>query len=231
MIKTKATTDISNLSQLGRYLDDNHNVDYNLIKKDTWFLDRIKEFEDMEVTALSHDDEFAFWLNAYNLFTIKAVLNVLEKKNKWKGNLTTISRFKFFVLRKHKIAGKLMSLSKLESKIIRHKFKDPRIHFAINCGSASCPVLYGRLFQGDNLNELLENVSTNFVNNKTQVNFDESSKILKLNPIFKWYKKDFKNWEGGVVPFIKKYWKGSIEQLDHVKIKYFKYDWGINSTT
>ncbi len=228
MIKTKATTDISNLSQLGRYLDDNHNVDYELIKNDTWFLEKIKEFEVMDVSALTHDDEFAFWLNAYNLFTIKAVLNVLKKKNQWKGNLTTISRLKFFVLRKHKIAGKSMSLSTLESKIIRQKFKDPRIHFAINCGSASCPVLYGRLFQGENLNELLESVSSNFVNNSNQVKFDESSKILRLNPIFKWYKNDFKNWAGGIVPFIKRYWKGQIEQLDHVKIKYSQYDWALN---
>ncbi|MCK4797864.1 MAG: DUF547 domain-containing protein, partial [Spirochaetes bacterium] len=220
MIKTKATKNISNLSQLGRYLDENHNVDYERIKNDTWFLDKIKEFETMDLSALSHDDEFAFWLNAYNLFTIKAVLKVLEKKNQWKGNLTTISRFKFFVLRKHKIAGKLMSLSSLESKIIRRKFKDPRIHFAINCGSASCPVLYDRLFHGNTLNEILENVSTNFVNNSTQVNFDESSKILNLNPIFKWFKKDFKNWAGGVVPFIKRYWNGQIEKLDHAKIKY-----------
>jgi len=231
MIKSKSTNDISNLSQLGRYLDDNHNVDYNLIKNDTWFLKKIKEFETMDVSALSHDDEFAFWLNAYNLFTIKAVLEVLEKKHKWKGNLTTISRLKFFVLRKHKIAGKIMSLSSLESKIIRQKFKDPRIHFAINCGSASCPVLYGRLFQGESLNELLENVSSNFVNNSSQVKFDETSKILSLNPIFKWYKKDFKNWAGGIVTFIKKYWNGSIEQLDHAKIRYFEYDWEINSTT
>ena len=231
MIKTKATKDISNLSQLGRYLDESHNVDYERIKNDSWFLNKIEEFETMDVSALSHDDEFAFWLNAYNLFTIKAVLKVLDKKNQWKGNLTTISRLRFFVLGKHKIAGRKMSLSTLESKIIRAKFKDPRIHFAINCGSASCPVLYDRLFHGENLNELLESVSSNFVNNPTQVKFDESSKILSLNPIFKWYKNDFKNWAGGIVPFIKRYWKGPIEQLDHVKIKYFQYDWAINSTT
>ncbi|MHA1512410.1 MAG: hypothetical protein ACTSRX_11915 [Promethearchaeota archaeon] len=57
MIKSKSTKDISNLSQLGRYLDDNRNVDYNRIKNDIWFLDKIKEFESMDVNALSHDDE------------------------------------------------------------------------------------------------------------------------------------------------------------------------------
>ncbi len=61
MIKTKSTKDVSNLSQLGRYLDENHNVDYDRIKNDTWFLEKIKEFESMDVSALSHDDEFAFW--------------------------------------------------------------------------------------------------------------------------------------------------------------------------
>ena len=92
----------------------------------------------------------------------------------------------------------------LPFKILRKKFKDPRIHFAINCASKSCPVLPGKLFDEETLEETLEFLTRNFINDDQHVYFDSIDKttgILYLNPIFKWYKKDFPD---GIVNFSQK---------------------------
>ncbi|MCE7735290.1 MAG: DUF547 domain-containing protein, partial [Candidatus Heimdallarchaeota archaeon] len=131
----------------------------------------------------------------------------------------------FFYLRKHKVAGMKLSLYTLENKILRKKFKDPRIHFAINCASISCPFLPGKLFLPENLSEFLEDLTEQFVNNQNSVILKEN--ILYVSRIFKWYKKDFKG-HGGVIPFIQKYWKGE-KFSNNTKLKYLHYDWEINS--
>lgn len=225
-----STRDITQLSALKQWIDDKGQVDYNGIKKDPWFAEQIQKIETANLKDLDYNDEFAFWLNAYNLTTIKAVLLELERTPQWKGILSLYSfRFvNFFYLRKYKIANKMMSLTHLENKILRKRFQDPRIHFAINCGSNSCPFLPDRLFIGANLDELLDSLTTFFINDPNNVSYDEKSNNLTLNTIFKWYRKDFKA-VGGAVEFIKKYQKDLAEKLNQPKIKYFRYDWGLNS--
>ena len=79
----------------------------------------------------------------------------MEKKPDWRGVTTVWSKFLFFILKKHRIAGRKLSLYTLENKIIR-KFGDPRIHFALNCASGSCPNLPGSLFNAETLNDYLD---------------------------------------------------------------------------
>lgn len=199
-------------------------IDYIALKNDNWLDDQLESLNKTDLLDLDRSSQFAFWLNAYNLITLKAVLNELEKNQNWKGVTSFYSKFKFFYLKKHRIANQSISLYNLENKILRKQFKDPRLHFAINCASISCPILPGKLFEGESLDEYLEALTSEFINNQHSVKYKNNE--LEINPIFKWYRKDF-NVAGGVISFINKYLDG--EKIpSSAKIKYIDYDWKVN---
>lgn len=214
---------------LQRWMDENGRVDYEGLKTDESLRQAWIFIENIDMSGLNYEEEFAFWLNAYNLLTIKGVLKELEKNPHWRGNMTLWSKIRFFFLRKFNVGGRRVSLYAIENKILRKRFKDPRIHFAINCASASCPILPPELFTSANLESLLEQLTHSFINDPCHVKYDEEANSLWLNPIFKWYKKDFRV-TGGVLEFIKRYHESSkIKALSTVNIKYMKYDWSLNA--
>lgn len=130
----------------------------------------------------------------------------------------------FFILRRHKIANQRISLYNLENRILRKQFQEPRIHFAINCASTSCPYLPERLFDAENLEEYLETLTHSFINDQGGVQIENDT--LYLSKIFKWYAKDFGD-KTALLAFISKYWEG--ESLpDNPKIEYLTYDWSLN---
>ena len=123
----------------------------------------------------------------------------------------------------------MLSPHYIEHKILR-KLDDPRIHFAINCASKSCPPLGNRILKEDNLDKQLDEKAVKFINSKEHVYVDDENKIIYLNKIFKWFKKDF----GDLKLYICKYLDSNIEYEDiyNYKISFFEYDWssnGINS--
>lgn len=198
-------------------------VDYEKIRMDKDLLDLIDKIKNKNISQFSHEEKFAFWLNAYNMLTIQSVLDQLEKNPQWEGVKGIFSKLKFF-LKRHKIAGRKVSLYSLENSILRKKFKDPRIHFAINCASYSCPYLPNKQFEAETLDNYLEELTIDFINNQNGIIVQKNE--IKISPIFKWYKKDFKA-SGGVLEFINKYWKGaSIPQ--NFKISYLDYNWNLN---
>lgn len=217
---------LGNKAVLKQYIDEEGNVDYTRLRNDPWLEEQLLYIRETNPDDLeTQKEKFAFWLNAYNLLTLEGVLEELEKRPQWSGNTSFLSKVKFFVLKRFAVGGRKLSLRTLENKIIREKFQDPRIHFAINCGSASCPVLPGRLFQAEELDETLELLTDNFINNPNHVQFDSSTNVLTLNPIFKWYHKDFR--PKGVIAFIKCYWRG-LDLPDNLKVNYSTYDWSLN---
>jgi hypothetical protein len=202
-------------------------VNYNQLMEDKWLHNQLQEMENTDLRNFTKQEKLAFWLNAYNLFTIKGVLMELKKNKAWKGNNSFISRFKFFYLRKFKIASRRINLYNLEKKILRECFEDPRIHFAINCASASCPYLPSRLFEADSLDEYLDLLTQDFINNNANVRFDHDKQKLFLNMIFKWYRKDFGG-EEGIKTFLKDRYQSIPENFSAYKIEYLKYNWKLN---
>ncbi|MHA1512741.1 MAG: DUF547 domain-containing protein [Candidatus Hodarchaeales archaeon] len=205
-------------------------VNYQKLKNDQWLQERVSEFETMDIYDFTDQERFAFWLNAYNIFTLKGALIELTKNPEWKGNLSKWSKIKFFVVRKFIIAHEKMNLRYLENEILRKEFKDPRIHFAINCASASCPYLPDRLFHADTLDDYLEKLTINFINNPLNLKYDKDNKVLKLSMIFKWYSNDFGG-DIGLLKFLNKYVQDIPLDIQAIKLEYFKYDWHINSQT
>lgn len=225
-------THFTNLNALKPYINSNGLVDYNSLKEDQWLKEQVQQLKTANLQDMNNTEEFAFWLNAYNLLTLKGVCMELERDPKWRGNVSYLSKVRFFFLRRYIVAGKKINLRYLENKILRKRFKDPRIHFAINCASKSCPNLPNKLFEAESLNNYLDLLTVSFINDKDHVFLDTEKDVLYLNPIFKWYAKDFKI-QGGVKRFIlfhlQDAGKRIKESYKRARIEYLKYDWSSNA--
>ena len=119
-----------------------------------------------------------------------------------------------------KLDGKTLSLNDIENGIIRKDFNEPRIHFAVNCASISCPKLLNKAYTAGNLNSLLESQTKRFINDNS-MNMISATKP-EISNIFDWYKVDF----GNVITFLNKYSDTEIESS--AKISYKEYNWNLN---
>lgn len=164
--------------------------------------------------------KLAFYINAYNAHVIKAVIDKLPTKSVMKVD-------GFFKKTKHNVAGKSMTLDHLENKIIRPKFNDARIHFALVCAAKSCPPLKRKAFTEKNVNKMLEKNTKKFVPKATKVD----GNTVTTSQLFNWFADDFKNNEGSVANYLAKYLPEHAELLKSGKaeIKFSHYNWDLNS--
>ena len=126
-----------------------------------------------------------------------------------------------------------MTLNHIEHKILRAKYKDPRIHFAINCASNSCPPIGNRIVTGDSLDSQLDKKSSSFINDTSNVRIDHANKEIHLSRIFKWFKKDFTQSHDDLLLYIFDYLdnisaKKKTDIINTYQIIYNKYDWSLN---
>jgi len=214
-------------SILSTYVSENGNVNYKgLLKEDARFdhyLDKMSESPPAE-NDLS-DYAKAYWINAYNAFTIRLIIDNYPLES-----ITDLHPFfyiPFFNTVWHdeffQIGEEYFSLDKIEHDILREKFNDPRIHFAINCASKSCPNLLNEEYTSDKLDEQLNTQVKKFLNDKTKNKI--GSNKLELSEIFDWFEDDFDAY-GGVIPFIDRYTDINIEE--NAEISFLPYDWSLN---
>ena len=161
-------------------------------------------------------------LNTYNALIIKILI-----ENPEVSSILDVSFKHAIFWRKHLVGGEMLSLNKIEHKILRKKIQDPRIHFAINCGSVSCPPLGNRIFNGTNLDQQLNDKAYSFINNGIDVKIDSANQIIYLNKIFKWYKKDF----GDIYSYLCIYFDGidDCNLIRDYKVSYERYNWDTNT--
>jgi hypothetical protein len=126
--------------------------------------------------------------------------------------------YKFF-----KIAGVDMSLDEVEHGILRKEFDEPRIHFAINCASISCPPLLNEAFVADKLEAQLTKVTVAFINDPVRNKLGTQS--VQLSSIFSWFTGDFTK-EGTLIEFLNKYSKVKI--APNAKVSFLDYNWNLN---
>lgn len=173
-----------------------------------------------DLSAATRDEQLAFYLNAYNLITLRQVLDRLREAPNWPGPVSLRDKVRFFLLQRHRVAGVYRSLLGLENRVIRHRYREPRIHFALNCASNSCPHLPGALFHAETLESDLEALAAAFITS-SEVHYDASRNVLTLSPLFKWYRRDFRP---SVQAFIARYRYVPSDAL----ITYRDYDWRLN---
>lgn len=170
---------------------------------------------------LNRQDQLAFYINAYNAWTIRLVLDKYPIKSVW-GHSPLGGIF----TRKHiRVGGEKMSLNHLEKEIILKRFKDSRAHFAMNCASGSCPPLNSGAYDGKALDQQLNERTRAFTLNSLGVQPSADGQKARVSSIFKWYDDDFKE-DGGAAAYINKARPGAI--APGAKVEYQKYDWSLN---
>jgi hypothetical protein len=173
----------------------------------------------------SKNEQLAYWINVYNAYTVKLIVDFYPTKSirdlgpRIKIPLIKdVWHYKFF-----KIAGVDMSLDEVEHSILRKEFEEPRIHFAINCASVSCPPLLNEAFVASNLENQLMRVTTTFVNDPSRNKI--SSQSAQLSSIFSWFKGDFTK-KGTLIEFLNRYSKVKISP--NARISFLDYNWNLN---
>ena len=202
-------------------------VDYQGFKKEESVLDQyLKVLEKVDSKVLPRHEQFAFYINAYNSWTIKLILSGYPgvKSVKDLGSLFR-SPWKKKLCR---VDGGVVTLDDIEHGVLRPRFKDPRVHFAINCAAKSCPPLRSEPYRGADLERQLDEMTRAFINNLQSNRLEGHT--LYVSSIFKWFARDFNK---DIVGFFLKYAKRDLkEQLkankENIKVKYLDYDWSLN---
>lgn len=164
------------------------------------------------------NDVMAYWINAYNAFTVKLILNHYPLKS-----INDINNGKPWDVAFIKIGDQTLTLNTIENDRLRKEFGDPRIHFAINCASLSCPVILNEAFIPAKLERQLSQAAESFINDtgKNKITRDK----ITISKIFEWYKQDFSK-AGGVIAFLNQY--SDIKINSSAAISFLDYDWSLN---
>jgi len=210
---------------LGRNVSQTGRVNYKgFIEEKTQFEVSLKKLsENPPGKNWSDKEKIAYWINTYNAFTVKLIVDHYPLKSiKDIGDgLPMINSpwdIKFF-----KIGKTDFDLNTIEHDILRKQFEEPRIHFAINCASFSCPKLRNEAFTGTALDQQLKEQTHSFINNpdKNQISKNET----KISKIFSWFESDFLKKEDSIKSFLQPYHESFDEKND---IEYLEYRWDLN---
>ena len=201
------------------FVDDRGRVAYRDLEKRAGAALRayLKALAEMDPTKLPERDRIAFWINAYNAHAIHGVLQGYSAEG-------VIARKRFFSWFEFRLAGSDRTLGEIEHEILRVKFTEPRIHFALVCASTSCPQLRREAFRGADLSAQLDDQARRFLNDPTR-NLFPASGALRLSRIFEWFAEDFEKAAGTTLEYLRKY-----RDIDGDRtIEYLEYDWTMNA--
>lgn len=220
--QVKAQTTIFN-DLLQKHVSETGVVDYKSFKNDEATLDTYLDYlsETSPEKAWSENKQKAFWINAYNAYTIKLILAnypiksimdiKIDGKTAWKNPFV-------------KVGGETYTLDFIEHEILRKKLFDSRIHVGVNCASTSCPILSNIAFTEKNIDVELERLMKEFINDFSRNKISKNK--VQISAIFNWFKEDFTRNET-IISYLNIY--SDTEIKPDVKISYLKYDWSLNS--
>jgi len=184
--------------------------------------------EATDPTALSSDEQLAYWLNFYNALTVKVILDnyplasirdikdgPFDFKGPWNNKRVTVN-------------GAALSLDDIEHEIIRRLYAEPRIHYGVNCASIGCPNLQPTAFAGATLDEALTQAARAFVNHPRGVSVDDGR--VTVSSIFVWFREDFGDADAAVLNHIRQYADPDLVAAleGRARIDGHDYDWTLN---
>ncbi|WP_017730338.1 DUF547 domain-containing protein [Nafulsella turpanensis] len=212
---------------LQKHVDEKGMVDYKGFMQDreqlTNYLRLLEENPPGE--KWSEAEKLAYWINAYNAYTIDLVLEHYPLKSI--KDIGTVIQIPFvnspWDIEFIEIGGKEYDLNNIEHNIIREEFEEPRIHFALVCAAVSCPKLRREAYTAEKLHAQLREQTKTFLANPERNQI--GAKKVKLSKLFDWYKGDFTK-EGSLIDFLNQYTPVQIEE--DAKIDYLEYDWSLN---
>ena len=198
-------------------------VDYKSFKADEAKLDTYISYLEKTTPASSWSEnkQKAFWINTYNAYTIKLILENYPLKSIMdiKQDGKTAWKISFA-----KVGGKTYTLDYIEHEILRKNLFDPRIHVGVNCASGSCPKLGNVAFTEENVHANLDELMKEFINDSSRNKITNNK--VQISSIFDWFKEDFTK-NGSVIDYLNKY--SNTEINSNAAISYLKYDWSLNN--
>ncbi len=204
---------------LKKHVSSSGSVNYGALKSSLGDIeDYIDQLESLDNQAdWSRNEKLAYWINLYNAVTVRLIL-----KNYPVSSITKLHGGKPWNQKLVTIGGKSYSLDEIENKIIRPRFKEPRIHFAVNCAAKSCPKLMNGAFIANSLNSQLDKMTKSFINGDKN---ELSEKKIEISKIFEWYKEDFTS-NGTLIDYLNKY--ANVQIKANAKVTFAEYDWQLN---
>lgn len=202
---------------LQKHVDENGMVDYTGFKKDRNLLDEyLKLLSDQKPNENWTTGELlAYYINLYNAYTVDMILRNYPVKSIKDINGAWTKEF-------IRIGDTEISLGGIENSLLR-KMNEPRIHFAINCASISCPKLMNTAFTPGSIEKQLDKATKEFINSdKNRI----SENSLKLSKIFDWYKGDFTENGRSLIDYVNQY--SDIKINSDASVSYIDYNWDLN---
>jgi len=189
----------------------------------------IEALSQLPIRQYSRSEQLAYWINLYNAVTVSVVLNHypvesirdidispgLFAMGPWGKKLLVIE-------------GQDVSLNDIEHRILRPLWKDPRLHYVLNCASIGCPNLHNRAFQAADIDEMMENAARVFIQHPRAVTIEDGR--LYVSSIYSWFQADFGGSEQAVIRHLQHYASGKLadDLAGMTRIKDDHYDWMLN---
>ena len=221
---------------LDAYLDDAHpsginRFDYGSLKANS--ADRqklggyLQSLASTDPRAYARDEQMAYWINLYNALTVYVIVPrfPVDSIKDIKSGLIDFGPWNLELFPLH---GEKLTLNQIEHGILRPLWKDPRIHYAVNCASHGCPNLAPKAYRSDNLEAMLERGAREYVNHPrgAQVVGNE----LLVSSIYDWYKDDFGGTDEGVLAHLGRYAEPELKaELARFEAFDDDYDWRLNA--
>lgn len=181
------------------------------------------------VSSLNRMEQRAYWINLYNALTVKVVLDHYPVRSirdidispgwfadgPWGKKLVTVE-------------GEPVGLDDIEHRILRPVWRDPRIHYAVNCASVGCPNLQRRAFTAGNTEALLDAAAREYVNSRHGARIDGGD--LVVSSIYVWFQEDFGDSDAGVIAHLRRYAGPSLtaDLTGRDTLDGHAYDWTLN---
>jgi hypothetical protein len=214
-------------------------VDYRELAANRSALDRIVDelgrVGESEESGWPRMDRFAFWINAYNLLTLRSIVDHYPIRGSWfsRGPRNSIRQIDgVWTKTKWRVAGRQVTLDDIEHRILRPQFADPRVHMAINCASEGCPPLRSEAYVGAALDRQLDEAARRYLADEHGARV--SGGKLLVSSIFDWYGSDFAAAGGdaaaGVRAFVARYGPPEIAAVakSAAPLSFLPYDWSLN---
>lgn len=236
---------------LREHVDDSGRVDYRRLQAAPEALERY--YARLAASSPDRDpnrfpsraDRLAYWINGYNAAVMVSVLraypisSVEDLAPGW--HLFFLPDLAgFFYLRQPVFGGEAIDLHGVENDIVRERFADPRIHFALNCASRGCPRLPREPFRAEALNAQLDREARRFFAEARNLEIDDAARVIHLSPILDWYQDDFLSWlahRGETDPQLLDYVAQYVDAATGARlrgagrgyaIRFRDYDWALN---
>jgi len=194
-------------------------VDYSGIKESPQELNKLVDFmKEYEADKTFEEVRKAFWINAYNLTTIKSIVEKYPISS-------PLDDQGFFTKEQHRVGGEMIPLSGIEKKKLLEPFKDERFHFVLVCAANGCPPLASFSYRPESIEQQIEQQTRVSLNDRNFIRFDDASGVVYVSQIFTWYKSDFDATGKSTIEYINQYRE---KKLPGVQVSTYEYDWKLN---